>query len=515
MKKVILSYLCLLLSPSLFAQLYIDNTIVSIENAGVLHINDNVILEGLTAQFQNQGLIRLSGNWNNNSATQQFVNTDEGSVVFFGASPKTLDGTGTLLFNNLTVETGSGNVQLNQAITVGGSTSPTGSLILQDGTRLSLNTHKLIINNPQANALQVIGSAGIRKQANSSFTDAQVEWKGLGNNTGTYVIPFITSSGQKVGLHLQINSAGAGTSGETVFATFGTDNTNTNIPVGTNGHPYTDPLKTMDRYWSISHNGYTTNPTYSLTLQYADDEFGGTNTMDESLMTLFTWTGSTWQDIINSTIDEANNTGTHHNGTEGIYTFGSETTPLPITLLKFEATAGQNDILLNWRTTGEIHFQGFELERSTDLQHFNKIAYLPSTSTSAEEQNLYEYIDKEISVNQVYYYRLKQINTDGSFTYSNIRSAEIRAENQLLSLYPNPTYNGRINLDINMSAEDKLTFELRSIQGHLLEKGTSPLHKGSNSIKFDFSSLSNATYILILNIEKQRRRIIKKVIIEK
>lgn len=114
--------------------------------------------------------------------------------------------------------------------------------------------------------------------------------------------------------------------------------------------------------------------------------------------------------------------------------------PLPVTLVGFTAQASSDEegIVLTWETSSEINNSHFEIERSADAKDFQKIAVVEGKGTT-NELTTYSFIDKS-PLNGVNYYRLRQVDLDGKFEFSKIRSVrnETVATNAI-TFGPNPT----------------------------------------------------------------------------
>jgi Secretion system C-terminal sorting domain len=108
---------------------------------------------------------------------------------------------------------------------------------------------------------------------------------------------------------------------------------------------------------------------------------------------------------------------------------------LPIELLSFQAKNQNNQNLLTWQTATETNNKGFEIERSFNGIDFEKIGFIKGAGNSNQTQN-YQFIDAKPF--NVTYYRLKQIDFDGKFDYSNTISIKIGKEKSI-QFYPNPT----------------------------------------------------------------------------
>lgn len=109
---------------------------------------------------------------------------------------------------------------------------------------------------------------------------------------------------------------------------------------------------------------------------------------------------------------------------------------LPVELVYFSAQPEENRISLKWMTAYEMENDRFEVERSTDGFSFEKIGTLPGAGTRDGWQH-YAYLDEKVQANQTYYYRLRQIDRDGTYEYSGI--AEVKLEGHAeVSVFPNP-----------------------------------------------------------------------------
>ena len=113
---------------------------------------------------------------------------------------------------------------------------------------------------------------------------------------------------------------------------------------------------------------------------------------------------------------------------------------VPVELISFTIEVLENAIKLNWSTATETNNSGFEILRSTqnDNNEWNKIGFVPGHGTTTETQH-YSFTDKDVKPGK-YQYKLKQIDYDGTFEYSQVVEVEIPFVNKfsLSQNYPNP-----------------------------------------------------------------------------
>jgi hypothetical protein len=151
---------------------------------------------------------------------------------------------------------------------------------------------------------------------------------------------------------------------------------------------------------------------------------------------------------IDSTIADST-TYTYRVGVEEIpinlwYTYSNEATgyvfqPIPVELINFSSEVIGSDVQLLWSTATETNNQGFEILRSTQNDNaWENIGFVPGFGTSTEVHH-YSFVDESVQSGN-YQYRLKQIDFDGTFEYSNILEVTIDAPTKfaLEQNYPNP-----------------------------------------------------------------------------
>jgi len=169
---------------------------------------------------------------------------------------------------------------------------------------------------------------------------------------------------------------------------------------------------------------------------------------------------------------------------------------VPVELISFNAAVSGTSILLNWITASEINNSGFEIERrSNNESEWKKIGFVNGSGTTTET-SVYTFKD-ENPIYGVSWYRLKQIDYDGSFEYHN----PVRVENNSITTfnlwqnYPNP-FNPVTFIKYAVSNEEHITIKVYNILGKeiatLVDEKQAP---GFYTVEFNASSYASGTYI--------------------
>ncbi|HET6989848.1 MAG TPA: T9SS type A sorting domain-containing protein, partial [Bacteroidia bacterium] len=187
---------------------------------------------------------------------------------------------------------------------------------------------------------------------------------------------------------------------------------------------------------------------------------------------------------------------TMRNGMSGFSHFGTaqSTTPLPVELLNFAGENMGDRNRLVWTTASETNNDYFTLERSDDGVHFSEVTRVDGAGTTTQQRN-YEAFDNY--PNSGYnYYRLKQTDFNGAFSYSGI----VVMENKFViasveNIHPNPS-TGDLNFDLLSTEKGTALVEVMDITGRIVLSSSSAIEDGRNTLKVDLSSLAQGTYML-------------------
>ena len=160
------------------------------------------------------------------------------------------------------------------------------------------------------------------------------------------------------------------------------------------------------------------------------------------------------------------------------------THPLPVDLIAFTAEPlGNKDALLHWTTASEINNSHFDIERSYDGRTFEVIGEVAGNGNS-QHQIDYSYTDASVSkVQKTVYYRLKQVDFDGSTEYSNIRVVRFDAVGNDMQLvaYPNPL-NNELNVTVGLSNGESYQLEVTNLQGKLVHQENHVFSSGLHTL---------------------------------
>ncbi len=174
---------------------------------------------------------------------------------------------------------------------------------------------------------------------------------------------------------------------------------------------------------------------------------------------------------------------------------------IPVELTSFAATVTEAGVQLDWSTATETNNKGFEVERSTDNSVFSSIAFVQGNGTSTERHS-YSYVDNSTTNSKVYY-RLKQIDFDGSYSYSNTIEADfaIPASFELSQNYPNP-FNPTTTINFSLPMAAKVVVKVFDILGReVVTLANQDFEAGKFNLQFNAANLSSGTYFYTINAE--------------
>lgn len=515
MRRVVSLIPPMLLVLPAFAQGLLNNgaKIVMMPSASA---NTYIYIDGSSGHFTNQdaglntgqvltststgrtGIIDVNGNWVNNSAGNVFT-SNNGTVELVGAA-QSIGGSTTTYFNNLTLlGTGTKTLNLN-TLAGGGFASAAG--VLSVGTRvLDLNGYLLTMNNPAGSGI-TYSSGYIQSETNASVNTSIIKWN-MGTNTGAHVYPFGVG-GAQIPFTFNKTTAGASDISVSTRATSATNNTPwagaSNLAAVS--HMY-DPTiggdgsvqAVIDRWWDITTSAAV---TADVTFTYRGSE----NTMlplyQSGALGAQHWNGTGWDPPVGSGTGVTSGTGSVT--VTGANTFSpwvvsSMSAPLPIELLSFTSECAGSSVRLNWTTATETSNDYFTVERSYDGTTFESIAIVDGSGTTTSVHH-YTATDNT-ATGAVAYYRLRQTDLDGRFSYSGVIASDCRSSNEWM--YASAAGND-LNVVFSVSEGDYV-LSLYDVTGRELSSKLIGAAAGRNTVVIPGGIYSQGIYLLTLRSE--------------
>ncbi|MBI2271089.1 MAG: hypothetical protein HYU69_12155 [Bacteroidetes bacterium] len=401
---------------------------------------------GFTAISASTYNITINGSdWTNSSTDAIGFDAGTGTVLFTGTAAQTISGATSTTFNNLTINnTSATGVTLSQPI------SAAGILTLTDGYLYTDATNLITMN----------AGSSVSGVSNSSFVYGPMAK--VGSTDFTFPI------GKDVQYRSISISSLSGS--ETFTATYFHSDPNL-VPYDVTSKDASLNHIGRCEYWTLTEAG--TQDAW-VTLSWDSYSCG---VDDMAAISVGRWDGSVWKDHGTGTTTGAVSpaTGTVRSSTiitstfsaPGAFTLGSNNTnnPLPIELLSFEAVLNNaGKVNTAWVTATETNNDYFTVEKSTDGIHFEFVGKVNGAGNSTTIRN-YSLTDDD-PYTGVSYYRLKQIDYDGKYSFSNLVAVENAKSINSVIIFPNPS-NGVINVIINGVIGNEVLLILYDVLGNM------------------------------------------------
>jgi hypothetical protein len=446
-----------------------------------LYIDGDIIIEG--AFVNDSSEVQFSGNFTN---TGTFSTT--GDEVFSGGDTQVVAGTyiNSNDFNNLIVNKTVGTfVLLDANIEI----DTTGILNLSQGLIKTQSANYIHIKNTDTSAILNAGTNG----ALDKFIEGNIRRNIIAGNTYTFPIG---------GSHID-SDGGDGIQ----YTAIKSNNGNGIIAVSFNDSLGNGVLDSMiicstgigdhqDAEYRIGNGSWEiTNPSggilnYDVTLTPTD--FTDNGYVDYTIIQNGLPTGRDKCDGIVSSIPITHDSLTSFAVFE--IAASTNTSLLPIKLISFNASKINNkNVLLNWQTASEINNDYFTIERSIDLISWEKLINIKGAKNSSATLS-YQTIDEKPYVGNSYY-RLKQTDINGQYSYSQIRNIFIEDLNiSTISIYPNPATH---QITIKSTANEKLEqFSIYNILGEEIAINSRIIEKDDVKVILNLSNLTTGIYFI-------------------
>ncbi len=298
------------------------------------------------------------------------------------------------------------------------------------------------------------------------------------------------------------------------FFTWGNPGGTTLPTNGLQENGYSFPYMATDGYWTLEPDVTpASNALYNLTL-FLPKFPGGTAPITfakrKNASSAWGWDGSSIYPANNYTLK----TQYQRNGFTSfsqIALISGGIISLPVEYLSFNAyKIGKQQTSLKWITASEKNSKEFDVERGTDGKDFAVIGSLTAASNSANTRT-YSFTDNQASEGNNYY-RLKQIDLDGKYTYSKIVTVNFSNTINQFSLIPNPA-SSKVQLVFNQltdGTEDAL-IQITTLNGQVLQNVYHAIQ--NNAVELNTSDLSSGMYLV--KVITSKNSYVQKLIIKK
>jgi hypothetical protein len=435
---------------SFYNMLVTGNTITLLNNLTVS--NNLTITGGHIAPGANT--INLAGNWND-YGTAGFAEATS-TVNFNGSALQTITSPGGENFTNFTINNSGTGIQLVN------NTQIATTLTMTQGN-MNLNGNTLTLGLSVANNGILAYTSGTMIGA-GTFT----RWFKTGviaNGSVTGLFPMGTSTDYRP-FFVSAPATGA-TTGGTISVSYTDATTNTNVAIA-------DGVSTVsvrkDLNWTVSTNALA-GGTYNLDVQGTG--FGLIGAVSDLRLTLANSVTGTAGVNAGTTINpQINRTGlTLANLTNSFFvgSINSVNTPLPITLISFNAYLKNGEVELDWLTASETDNAYFTVQKSKDGLIWENIEKIPGAGTSSADKS-YTAFDQN-PYDGTSYYRLMQTDIDGKQTISPIVSITVVNKLADISIYPNPAKN---HINIHFPSAGRYEIGLLNISGQIITNKVLP-----------------------------------------
>jgi hypothetical protein len=170
---------------------------------------------------------------------------------------------------------------------------------------------------------------------------------------------------------------------------------------------------------------------------------------------------------------------------------------LPVELLSFNAIEEDGKAFINWSTASEMNSAYYNIERGENVNDFKEIGSVEAAGNSTSIKK-YQFEDKDFTSGQTFYYRLKQVDNDGRFTYSKIVALEIKNSAKGIAILNNPV-SEYLSIIFSSAADDDRTLNVYSAIGTLVASFKVPAKEGYNEFHYNVSLLHKGMYIVELS----------------
>lgn len=273
-----------------------------------------------------------------------------------------------------------------------------------------------------------------------------------------------------------------------------------------NGRPLSGTFVENDGSANTAANGYA--PFYSDSVNSVVGAYGliVPNNLPNGIRRVENRSLTTGNVIIAATDTDGNwtdgpNTVNPTGGSANPIYFSATVAPIPVELVSFSASTNGNIVSLNWETASETQNFGFEIERSVDNLTWTRIGFVDGAGNSTTLRT-YSYSDN-YTLSGIVNYRLKQLDFDGTYAYSDVINIELNpVEFALMQNYPNP-FNPSTVIKFSLAQDAKVLLTVYNVIGEKVALLlNNDLKAGTHQVEFNASYLTSGIYFYELKTNK-------------
>jgi Secretion system C-terminal sorting domain len=463
------------------------------------------INSGASITVNSGGTLSLSGDFTNNGTFTDNSSVASG-VSFVGTGTQTIAGTTANTFNNLAINNSSG---LTPAVSITtNNVTVASNLVLTTGL-VNLNGYTITLGTTAGSAGTLAYTAGRFYGGNIErwFPTSSITIPAVAGlfpiGTSTDYRPIYFGNGVLTVGGVAIKVRHTSSPGATAVAPTFTDNGGT-VAIRSNS------------FWTVTTNGTGTG-TGTHAVRTEGTGFGTVGNVNDLRITRINTIspGSDGAHAGTLTNPQVNRTGISTTNLSGNYYWGSINavqTPLPIELLDFTAKLSNAAIDLRWTTASELNNDFFTIERLNEEDDiFIQIGAVKGSGTINEIRS-YQVYDFAPRAGKNYY-RLKQTDLDGQYSYSKIVMVDYQGPDELVGIYPNPTTQETITIEVKrLKPGQQVPVQIRSTLGvQAFSKVFTADSNGNIDALIRVDKWAQGLYLIQIGTEKGIQR---KIIIE-
>jgi len=159
---------------------------------------------------------------------------------------------------------------------------------------------------------------------------------------------------------------------------------------------------------------------------------------------------------------------------------------------------------VEWATANEVNVSHFEVERSLKTaDNFEKIGKNVASQSPANGDT-YSIEDADLTGSGAYFYRIKEVDVDGGFTYSDIVSVRVNKKSDEVALYPNPARD-EFNVSITIEEAQEIEIDLYDSKGSLVRKALyqSFIENGEHEFNVDIRDIPKGSYSIAIRLKNE------------